>query len=195
MAIVTGKQLTQVAEYHVFSELVKRGVAVYRPLLNEGSDILAKLTDGQVLEAEIKTSVVIDGKPSSRFQLPDYQPSPTLFILCVTLQGCQVDRVWVLPSMVFYAYSTAAGGKHKSRRLDLDSGESKYDTPLGDYLRGFRNRWELIADYSEYRRFMASPEELLDLEDLVTAKEAFERPDSEKVPWEDYAGGANQVSN
>ena len=84
---------------------------------------------------------------------------------------------------VFYAYSTTAGGKHKSRRLDLDSGESKYDVPLGDYLRGFRNRWELIADYAEYRRFMTSPEGCLDLKDLVTAREAFENPEAEKTPF------------
>ena len=176
----------QLAELHVFSELLKQGVEVYKPLVFRGTDALVKLPDGQVLELEIKLAAANDGQHPRRFQKPDYRPSPNLFILCVTVQDAQVEAVWTFPSMVFYAYSTGSGGKRKMRNLDLDSGEKKYDAPLREYLRGFRNRWELITEYANYRKFMTSPEGFEDLEDIVTAKESFESPEDEKIPWEEY---------
>ena len=196
MALHKGQIAREIAEMHVFSELLKRGVAVYRPVVDADVNALAKLSDGQVLELIIKSSAEAERKGPRQFQMPDYRPSPNLFVLCVTVQDAQVEAVWTFPSMVFYAYSTGSGGKRKMRNLDLDSGEEKYDAPLWEYLRGFRNRWGLITEYANYRKFMTSPEGFEDLEDIVTAKESFESPEDEKIPWEEYVRSvAEKVSN
>ena len=186
MALHKEQIAQEIAEMHVFSELLKQGVAVYRPVVDADVSALAKLPDGQVLELIIKSSAGAERKGPRQFQMPNYRPSPNLFILCVIVQDAQVEAVWIFPSMVFYAYSTGSGGKRKMRNLDLDSGEKKYDAPLGEYLRGFRNRWELITDFAEFRGFMNSPEGYKDLEDIVTMKEAVEAPEEERVPWEEY---------
>ena len=183
--MATKQMAGEIAELHVFSELLKRGVAVYKPLVDEGLDALARLPDGQVLELKIMTAG--QEQPPRRFQTLDYRPKPEFFILCADFSEDETPKVWVFPSMVFYAYSTGVRGKHKARCLDLDSGEEKYDVPLWEYLCGFRNRWELITDFAEYRKLMTSPEGFEDLEDILTAREAFEQPDEEKVPWEEYA--------
>ena len=186
MALHKEQIAREIAEMHVFSELLKQGVAVYRPVVDADVNALAKLSDGQVLELIIKSSAEAERKGPRQFQMPDYRPSPNLFVLCVTVQDAQVEAVWTFPSMVFYAYSTGSGGKRKMRNLDLDSGEEKYDAPLWEYLRGFRNRWELLTEYANYRKFMTSPEGFEDLEDVVTAKESFESPEDEKITWEEY---------
>ena len=186
MALHKEQIAREIAEMHVFSELLKQGVAVYRPVVDADVNALAKLSDGQVLELIIKSSAGAERKGPRQFQMPDYRPSPNLFVLCVTVQDAQVEAVWTFPSMVFYAYSTGSGGKRKMRNLDLDSGEEKYDAPLWEYLRGFRNRWELITDFAEFRGFMNSPEGYKDLEDIVTMKEAVEAPEEERVTWEEY---------
>ena len=192
------EQITgQLAEYHVFSELLKRSVAVYQPLVNEGIDALVRLPDGQTLELVIKAVGVPAEQCPRRFLMPDYRPRPELFIVCVDLsEGVENVQAWVFPSLVFYAYSPRPGSKRKNRILNLDSGEKKYNVPLWDYLRGFRNRWELIADFTQYRPFMDSPEGYVDLEDLVTAKESFEQPEENKIPWEEYVSSvSDKVSN
>ena len=186
MALHKEQIAREIAEMHVFSELLKQGVAVYRPVVDADVNALAKLSDGQVLELIIKSSAGAERKGPRQFQMPDYRPSPNLFVLCVTVQDAQVEAVWTFPSMVFYAYSTGSGGKRKMRNLDLDSGEEKYDAPLWEYLRGFRNRWELLTDFAEFRGFMNSPEGYKDLEDIVTMKEAVEAPEEERVTWEEY---------
>ena len=196
MALHKEQIAREIAEMHVFSELLKQGVAVYRPVVDADVNALAKLSDGQVLELIIKSSAEAERKGPRQFQMPDYRPSPNLFVLCVTVQDAQVEAVWTFPSMVFYAYSTGSGGKRKMRNLDLDSGDEKYDAPLWEYLRGFRNRWELLTEYANYRKFMTSPEGFEDLEDIVTAKESFESPEDEKIPWEEYVRSvAEKVSN
>ena len=100
----------QLAEYHVFSELLKRGVAIYQPLVNEGIDALVRLLDGQILELAIKSVSVPAEQRPRRFQMPDYQPRPEFFIVCVDLsEGTENIQTWVFPSLVFYAYSPGAG--------------------------------------------------------------------------------------
>ena len=88
--------------------------------------------------------------------------------------------------MVFCAYATGRAKKQKTLAIDLAGGRRKYGEPLGEYLRGFKNRWELITNFSEFRRFMASPEGYLDLEDIATALESLEQSEEEKIPWEEY---------
>ena len=154
-------------------------------MVDEGLDALVRLPDGKVLEVQIKSAGGSGGKDPRWFQMPSFKPSPNFFILGVTFVEDEVEEVWVFPSMVFHAY--ASGANDKIRDLNLESGVRKYGEPLREYLRGFRNRWELIVDYDHYRDFMNSPEGYKDLEDIVTALESFEEPGAAKVSWEEYA--------
>ncbi len=187
MRTISTKQVAgQLAELHVFSELLKQGVSVYKPLVDEGLDALARLPDGQVIELQIKSASGAGGKDPRWFQMPDFTPRPNFFIMCVTCLDGVITDVWVFPSMVFDAYSTGAKSRHKIRDLNLDSGVRKYGNPLTDHLCGFRNRWELISNYEEWRSFMTSPEGFEDLEDILAAKEAFESPEEEKRDFTEY---------
>lgn len=179
--MITKQAAGEIGELFVFSELLKRGIEVYRPLVDEGLDALLRLPDGHVLELQVKSAGLAGGKHPRWFQMPAFSPSPNFFIICVTFVNEEVEEVWVFPSMVFYAY--AAGKVDKTRDLDLKSGRRKYGEPLWDYLRGFRNRWELIIDYDYFRKFMTSPEGYEDLEDMLMMLEMSERvdPDGEEV--------------
>lgn len=177
----------QLAELHIFSELLKQGVAVYKPLVDEGLDALARLPDGQVIELQIKSAGGAGGKDPRWFQMPDFQPHKGFFVICVEFVNGEIGDTWVFPSVVFYAYSTLSR-RSGIRDLNLDVGKKKYSKPLCEYISFFRNRWELISDYEYYRRFMDSPEGYEDLEDELLAKEAFENPDpdDEYIEWDDY---------
>ena len=183
--MITRQVASEIGELHVFRELLKLGIAVYRPLVDEGLDALLRLPDGQVIEVQIKSAGEADRKHLRWFQMPSFEPKANFFILGVTFVEDEVAEVWVFPSMVFHAY--ASGANDKIRDLDLESGVRKYGEPLREYLRGFRNRWELIVDYGQYRNLMNSPEGYKDLEDIVTAMASFEEPEEGKTSWEEYA--------
>lgn len=179
--MITKHTAGEIGELFVFQELLKRGVEVYRPLVDKGLDALLRLPDSSVLELQIKSGGGAGGKDPRWFQMPSFTPRPNFFIICVTFINDEVEEVWVFPSMVFYAY--AAGKKDKLRDLNLESGVRKYGEPLREYLRGFRNRWELITDYDYFRKFMTSAEGYEDLEDMLIMLEMSERtgPDEEEV--------------
>lgn len=176
----------QIGELHVFSELLKRGVGVYKPLVDDGLDALARLSNGETIELQIKSAAGAGGTYTRWFSVREFDPRPNFFIVCVTCVVGNIEEVWVFPSMVFDKFSTGRGKKQKALALDLAGGKKKYGEPLGEYLRGFKSRWELIANFSEFRRFMESPEGYLDLEDIVTSLESFEQSEEEKTPWEEY---------
>ena len=196
MALLSEGVAQELAEMHVFSELLKRGVAVYRSVGGNDATALVRHPDGEVLELKIRTNCIGEDGESSVFKTVEYKPDRTSFMLCVVLEGQEIEEVWVFPSMVFYAYSSSSRGKVKNRLLDLESGEKKYDAPLREYLRGFRNRWRLITEYPDFREMLTSPEGFMDLEDLVSAQAAFEEPEEDKVPWEEYVRSVSeQVSD
>ena len=125
----------EIGELHVFGELLKQGVAVYKPLADEGLDALARLPDGQVLELQIKSSGGAGGKYPHWFQMPAFTPRHNYFIVCVAFSQTSVAEVWVFPSTVFFAY--ASGPKDKTRDLDLDSGAGNPANPCGTTYAGF----------------------------------------------------------
>ena len=184
--MVAGAKLVagQIGELYVFSELLKQGLEVYKPLLDEGLDALVRLPNGQVIELQIKSAGGAGGKDPRWFQMPAFTPRAEFFIVCVEFLDNEVVAIWVFPSMVFHAY--ASGSKTKLRDLNLDSGKRKYGEPLTDRLCGFRNRWELIANFEEWQRFMGSPEGFEDLEDILAMKEAAESPEEERMYFDEY---------
>ena len=179
--MITKQAAGEIGELFVFSELLKRGIEVYKPLVDGGLDALLRLPDGNVLELQIKSAGGAGGKDPRWFQMPAFSPGANFFIICVTFLNDEVEEVWVFPSMVFYAYSS--GGEDKARDLNLESGVTEYGEPLREYLRGFRNRWELIIDYDYFRKFMTSAEGYEDLEDMLMMLEMSENfdPDGEEV--------------
>lgn len=182
---IDDKQIAgEIGELYVFSELLKRGLAVYKPLVDEGLDALVRLPVGQVIELQIKSAGGASGKDPRWFQMPSFTPRPEFFIVCVEFLHGEVDEVWVFPSPVFHAYAT--GSKGKIRDLNLDLGKRKYGEPLTDRLCGFRNRWELISNFEEWQRFMGSPEGFEDLEDILAMKEAAESPEEERMYFDEY---------
>jgi hypothetical protein len=189
--MVTKQAAAGICELFVFGELLKQGVAVYKPLVEQGLDALVRLPDGQVLELRIKSVGGAGGKGPGWFQMPPFVPRPNFFIVCVAFSETKVGEVWVFPSTVFSAY--ASGREDKTRDLNLESGIRKFGEPLREYLRGFRNRWELIVDYSEYQHLMNSPEGYKDLEDIVTALESFEEPEEDRIPWEEYSSSLSDA--
>ena len=192
--MITKQTAGEIGELFVFRELLKRGIQVFKPLVDEGLDALLRLPDGEVLELQIKSAGGAGGKYPRWFQMPSFTPRPSFFIVGVTFSNEEVEDVWIFPSMVFYAYASGAGDK--IRDLNLETGVRKYGAPLREYLRGFRNRWSLIAEYPQFKKFMTSPEGFEDLEDIVTAQAAFEEPDEDKTPWEEYVSSVSeQVPN
>lgn len=181
----------QIGELYVFGELLKRGAAVYTPLVDEGLDALVRLANGQVIELQIKSAGGTGGKDPRWFQISAFTPRPNFFIVGVEFSYGEVAEAWVFPSMVFHAYAT--GSQLKTRDLNLDSGKRKYGEPLTDRLCGFRNRWELISDFQEWERFMNSPEGFEDLEDILAMKEAAESPEEERMSFDEYVLSQSQT--
>ena len=192
MALLARKIAQEIAEMHVFSELLKRGLPVYRAVGDDDGIALARHPHGDVLELKIRTNCEDEDRESSVFTTGEYRPDRLSFVMCVFLENRSVAEVWIFPSMVFYAYSSRSRGKVKTRSLDLESGEQKYCAPFREYLRGFRDRWSLLTDFPAFRELMTSPEGFEDLEDIVTAQAAFEEPDEDKIPWEEYVRSVSE---
>ena len=185
------KVAREIAEMYVFSELLKRGVIPYAPVVDGAADTLLKTDKGVVLELSVNCS----HRGNGTFAIPDHRPDKKRFIVCVEFDSNDSPGCWVFPSLVFYAYSSNANKKGE-RTLNLDGGRRKYyGEPLRDYIRGFLNRWELISNYQYYRRFLNSPEGYEDLEDILLMKMAEEKPktDEEPIPFSASAFGVTNA--
>lgn len=174
----------RIGELYVFGELLKRGLAVYQPVVDDGLDALVRLPAGQVIELQIQSAGSSGGKNPRWFQIPAFTPRPDFFIVGVEFRNGEVGDAWVFPSAIFYAY--ASGISRTIRDLDLDSGQRKHGEPLTDRLCGFRNRWELISDYAEWQDFMVSAQGLESLEDILAMKDAAESPEAERMHFDEY---------
>lgn len=176
------------AEQFVGSELRRRGVSLYRPATEAGGDFLAKTPKGAILELTLLTPAAAS---PGIFAFSDRRPGPKRFIVALEFDTAAGPAAWIFPSRVFHAYSSEPDG-NGLRRLNLDEVRPNLlSDPLREYLRGFRDRWELITDYAYYRRFMKSPEGYADLEDELLMLLAVERPATEyaPVPYTPFAPG------
>ena len=171
------------AEYHVVSELLKRGGIPYLPVVDTGADTLVKTAQGILLELTVLLPVERVGTATHTFAIPDYKPDKKRFILCVEFDDTGAPVAWVFPSMVFHAYSTCPN-KRGLKNLNLKEGRKDLlPYVLDKYLIGFRNRWEIITDYKRYRRFMNSPEGYEDLLSMLIASER-KRAEEESIPFQ-----------
>ena len=180
------------AQHHVFNELLKRGVLPHRAA--DGS-LRANTLMGRRLELRVATSICNAAEGKQQFSVPDFRPRPELIFLCVEIACGEIETVWVLPSTVFFVYSEAYDAG-TSRELDLDTKQERcLGRPFREYNSFFRNRWEPVAYFDRYRRYM-KPWDAPDFadgwenfEDLMMMLEADEiwEPESDSITSEEYA--------
>ena len=182
----------QQAQHHVFNELLKRGVLPHRAA---DGRLWANTPMGRRLELRVAASTGNAAEGKRRFFVPDFRPRPELIFLCVEFTRGEIETVWVLPSTVFFVYSNA----HKAgayRELNLDAKQERcLGRPFREYNSFFRNRWEPVAQFDRYRRYM-KPWDVPDFadgwenfEDEMMALEAIENwePRSESIPISEIA--------
>ncbi len=182
----------QQAQHHVFNELLKLDILPHRAA---DGRLWANTLMGRRLDLRIAlpTGNAADGK--QRFSVPDFRPRPELIFLCVEIGGGEIETVWVIPSTVFFVYSDAheAGAP---RELNLDAKQEHcLGNPFREYNSFFRNRWEPVAQFDTYHRFMkpwdspAFADVWENFEDEMMALEAIENlePRSESIPISEIA--------
>ena len=180
---IKNKQLAgERGELYVFSELLKRGIVSYLPLVDEGIDALVRTSNGQLIELQIKAAGSAGGEYPRWFQMPFFEPRSNFMIVCVEFGNGEPRHTWVFPSAIYDKYASRPP-KGTPRDLDLDSGVRKYGMPLRDLLSGFRDQWNLIEDFSRFEPMMESLE---DLEDLLTMEEAQDSAKDEMLSLSEY---------
>lgn len=180
------------AQHHVFGELLKRGVLPHRAA---AGNLRVNTPMGRRLELRVATSTGNAAEGKQRFSVADFRPRPELIFLCVEFVESEIETVWVLPSTVFFVYSEAYDSG-TPRELDLDAKQEHcLGRPFREYNSFFRNRWEPVAYFDRYRRYM-KPWDAPDFadgwenfEDLMMMLEADENwePESHSITCEEYA--------
>ena len=196
MDIGTDKSKEKMAEHYIFAELLNCGALPYR---TAGGGLWLNTPKGCRLELRAVLRQAQDERMGNgtgeecRFVLADFQPRPELFFLCVEFDGDEVAGVWVLPSTSFFVYSTL-DEESVCRELNLDAKlKTTEGLNLREYCSYFRNRWEPVAQFDLYRRFMRPWESSgfadswENFEDEMLALEAIEirEPRSESIPIEE----------
>ena len=70
-------------ELFVFTELLKRGLVSYVPLVDEGIDALVRTSDEQLIEIQIKAAGSAGGKFPRWFGMPEFSPKRNFFIVAI----------------------------------------------------------------------------------------------------------------
>ena len=136
------------AKQYVVDNLVERHTAVFEPVGGSADvDLAVRTGDGQYVEVIVKEPV--SPEQSRSFMMRRFRPRPQLFIVCVT----EGPEAWLLPSGVFERFATGTPGEPEWV-LHLDD---PADEPLSDRLSVYRERWALMANYTEYRSTLSDP--------------------------------------
>ena len=180
------------AEHLVVGELLKRDVLPYPLTPGASHAIKARTPTGRTIEMRVEISTANGKGDERRFLVPDFDPCPELFYLCVEFTNDEIGSVWVLPSTVLFAYSEP-DEETGLRELNLDvKQESYFGQPFREYNSFFRSRWESIAQFDIYSRYMkplGAPgfaEGWEDFEDEMLALEIFDNRESreESIPFD-----------
>ena len=86
MALLTPKVAQEIAELHVFSELLKQGLPVYRAVGDDDTTALARHSGGDVLELKIRTNCEGEDGESSVFKAAESRPDRLSFVVCVFVE-------------------------------------------------------------------------------------------------------------
>ena len=174
----------------VFAELLKRGVLPYR---TTGSGIGISTVMGRRLELQTILPSDDSTEEECYFSVPDFQPRPELFLLCVEPSGEEIDSIWVFPSISFFVYAEPVE-ELGLVRLSLDAARpDSFAESLREYVSFFLNRWEPIVQFDQLQRYMpplnapAFQRAWEDFEDILMLMEFSESRDlasREGIPFE-----------
>lgn len=140
--LATGK----IGELHVFSELLRRGVNPYVPLVDrEGIDAVIRKRDGSYVELQVKSIATPQTPRWFNANIP--RPRHQLFMVCVSLATHPVET-WIIPSHVFTRHSTYSR-KHGLYDLNLDATKRGGSIRRGELLEEYREAWQLLVEEAE----------------------------------------------
>lgn len=136
------------AKEYVIRNLMERQAAVFEPVGGSADvDLAVRTGDGQYVEVICREP--LSAQESRSFMMRRFRPRQHLFILCIA----PGPEAWLLPSIVFERFATGAPGEPEwVLRLDAPQ-----DEPLNERLSVYRERWALIANYTEYRSTLTDP--------------------------------------
>ena len=135
------------AEFSVFSELLRRGVNLYLPVMDVGIDAIVRKEDGTCLEIQVKSTQEEDQAGWFNVYDIDQHKGTQLFIVCVDLSKGPPE-VWIIPAKVFIEYSNVYEPEKGWKRytLGIDSKSKKHGNKLRrDILRKYLAAWDLLT--------------------------------------------------
>ena len=178
------------ADSSVFTELLKRGILPHRI---SGGGIGVSTVRGRRLELQIVLASVDSTEEECHFAVPDFQPRPELFFLCVEDADEERPSFWVFPSISFFVYAEP-NEEHGLVILRLDATRpDSFAESLREYVSFFRDRWEPIAQFDHLQQYMpplTAPgfqrawEDFEDILMLMEFSESRDRAAEERIPLE-----------
>lgn len=134
------------AESIICSELLKRGITPFIPLLDDGVDVMIHAKNGSLFELQIKSNnatkvqdqhwFIFTGKLVVRDSL--------IYVLVDLVDG----NIWIIPSVVVKEY-----GNQSKSQFDLHLKQRKKGTkePRGILLEKYRNNWSMFTEIYQNR--------------------------------------------
>ncbi len=178
------------AAQHVFAELLRRGALPYRAA---DGGIWVNTSRGSRLELRIVPSSDDSTDGEDHFAVPDYEPRPELFFVCLGFDGEEIASVWVFPSISFFVYAEQ-DEERGLLKLSLDALRSdSFADSLREYVSFFRDRWDPIVQFDHLRQYMPplnAPgfqrawEDFEDILMLMEFSESRDRESEERIPFE-----------
>ena len=109
--VISSQHRGKQAELYVFRELIKRGAALYAPVVDIGVDAVALGANGNYVELQVKATEAPDQDRYFNFY---WKPKPNRFFICVSLKD-DTPSVWAIPWDKFekYAQKQKAGEGHR----------------------------------------------------------------------------------
>ena len=173
-----------------FAGLLKRGVLPYR---TTGGGMGVSTVMGRRLELRIVPPSDDSTGGECHFSVPDFQPRPELFFLCVEEPDEGEPCFWVFPSISFFVYAEP-DEERQLVRLSLDAVRpDSFADSLREYVSFFRERWDPIVQFDHLQPYMPplnAPgfqrawEDFEDILMLMELSESRDRASEERIPFD-----------
>ena len=141
----TSQQKGKSAELLVFSELIRRGVDLYLPVIDIGIDAIIRKDKNTYLEIQIKSTEA--DEQSGYFNVDNFNeyPEDRLFIICVDmnekiLKEKGKPNIWILPAKDFKEYMVSGCRLPIYERSHKHNNEVRYKL-----LENRFYAWELLT--------------------------------------------------
>ena len=134
-------------EHGLISELLKRGLDVYLPVVDtQGIDILVRSRSGKTAEVQVKSRVHI-GKPGRYFAVGEVKGSQAgSFFVCLHMitDDLKPDRYWIIPWDDY------------SRIAQFNKGTNKYRLTIGRLLKNEKKlaKFETIKGIRKLHKYL-----------------------------------------